>query len=676
MTPRSILSLSFLPQRILASVSSFDHEGDLPATWCFTYLSTYLEPTTITAGPTGLETTPNSTSSADAPLSTETNINLSTNPTFGVSGTPTFSLDTSLSATGLSASRSAQQTATTATTPLTIPTSSLDPSSFSAAGSDTSSIPLTTSSPASLTSNRQVPITATSSGPFTLTSAQVDQPVILFVASEKRMPGGFVNQNISADRQKCDTATAFSLVAGELLDSGVPVHYSPGEIYKPLNAMGTPQNNAITTTFDVFEGVLRFYHPSLPSTQAGFCQDATGQVHVTFTSRPPDYDPVSLLAYGASWLVQSGYRDIDCTKCKFDGSLQHHESFHRNYAERVTSRLFYIIGHDSPSYFAIDTIIIVTDPVPFVVLVAFAVLIALVVALAVFKNDLAHPDFCNGRIKIFHLDALLQFYKIETSSFSASMSDTSSSTSLTTSLSSTSSITTPSLPTTTSSSFLSSSSSSSSSASTSSSSTTSTSAAPSCLPGSEFAAYVFDRLSAPCQELLRVLGDGSKNPRNLNLTLLTQGQTPLGSGITPFISYTNSPIQANNPANIYRVRGPSGTTWSNSCEVIQQRGYLNFNQATIFTITIDVPDDYMFVWLDASASSGVPYVAGSSQLVSDTFMRQSRTSYKLVVTETQRYVPFRVWFANSGGPCHFNMLLPAVVRLPLVVVSFLYSFEP
>ncbi|KXH46047.1 hypothetical protein CSAL01_04265 [Colletotrichum salicis] len=296
---------------MLASVSPFDHEGDLPATWCFTYLSTYLELTTITAGPTGLETTPNSTSSADAPLSTETNISLSTNPTFGGSGTSSFSLDDSISATGLSVSRSAQETATTATTPLRIPTASLDPSSFSAAGSNTSSIPLTTSSPASLTSNRQVPNTTTSPGPSTSTSAQVVQPMILFVAPgsptniirnlEKRMPGGFVNQNTNVDRQKCDAATVFSLVAGQLLDGGVPVHYSPGESYKPLNAMGTPPNNAIATTFDVFEGALRFYHPSLPGNQAGFCQDATGQVHVTFTSRPPDCETVSLLAYGGNF---------------------------------------------------------------------------------------------------------------------------------------------------------------------------------------------------------------------------------------------------------------------------------------------------------------------------------------------------------------------------------------
>ncbi|KAL2877453.1 hypothetical protein SGCOL_007196 [Colletotrichum sp. CLE4] len=85
-------------------------------------------------------------------------------------------------------------------------------------------------------------------------------------------------------------------------------------------------------------------------------------------------------------------------------------SFHPKYVERVSSRLFYIIGHDPSCYFAIDTITIVNAPVTFIVLVASAVLITLVVSLAVINNDLAHPDFCDGRIKIFHLDVLFQFY--------------------------------------------------------------------------------------------------------------------------------------------------------------------------------------------------------------------------------------------------------------------------
>ncbi|KAF4773016.1 hypothetical protein HER10_EVM0000448 [Colletotrichum scovillei] len=240
---------------------------------------------------------------------------------------------------------------------------------------------------------------------------------------------------------------------------------------------------------------------------------------------------------------------------------------------------------------------------------------------------------------------------VETSTFSASISDTSSSTSssLTTSLSSSSSIITPSSSITTSTS--------------SSLSSSSTSAAPSCTPGSEFAAYVFDRLSAPCQELIRVLADSTKNPRNLNLTLLTQGRSPLGSGVTPLVSWTNNPNQANNPTDIYGVRGPTGTTWSNSCEVIQHRGYLKFNQAGTFTITIDVPDDYGFVWLGGSASSTAPpFSASGSQLVGDGFLRQSIRNYDLVIANTQTYVPFRAWFANAGGPGHFNMPLPAGVE--------------
>ncbi|KXH26604.1 hypothetical protein CSIM01_02905 [Colletotrichum simmondsii] len=300
MKPRSILKLLFLPHLISASVPSFDDENDLPATWCFTYLSTYLEPTTIAASSTELETTPNSTSIANAPLSTETTIGPSTNPTLRISGTLGFSISTSLSAT--------EKISPPATTPLTIPTSSRQLSSSGAAASDTSFTALTTSPFTSLTSNTLIPTPATNSGPSTSTSTQVAETVIFFVIPgppttvkrnlKKRMPGGFVNHNTNADRQSCNTATVFTLIAGQLLDGGVPVHYSPGESHRPFSAGETPPNNAITTTFDVYQGALRFSHPSLPSIQASFCQDATGQVHVTFTSRPPDCEPVSLLAYG------------------------------------------------------------------------------------------------------------------------------------------------------------------------------------------------------------------------------------------------------------------------------------------------------------------------------------------------------------------------------------------
>ncbi|KAG7046760.1 peptidase s8 and s53 subtilisin kexin sedolisin [Colletotrichum scovillei] len=443
-----------------------------------------------------------------------------------------LSLGTSLSAT--------EQISPPATTPLTIPTSSRQLSSSAAAASDTSFTALTTSLLTSLTSNTLIPTSATNSGPSTSTSAQVAETVIFFVTPgppttvkrnlKKRMPGGFVNHNTNADRQSCNTATVFTLIAGQLLDGGVPVHYSPGESHRPFSAGETPPNNAITTTFDVYQGVLRFYHPSLPGIQASFCQDATGQVHVTFTSRPPDCEPVSLLAYG----------DINILG-------EHFRHFFKHLVVAHNQSVLQLIHHNSK-----------------------------------LVNYHQHKFFAQ---QLKHV----------------------------------------------------------------------------C--GAFFAAYVFDRLSAPCQELIRVLADSTKNPRNLNLTLLTQGRSPLGSGVTPLVSWTNNPNQANNPTDIYGVRGPTGTTWSNSCEVIQHRGYLKFNQAGTFTITIDVPDDYGFVWLGGSASSTAPpFSASGSQLVGDGFLRQSIRNYDLVIANTQTYVPFRAWFANAGGPGHFNMPLPAGVE--------------
>ncbi|UQC87173.1 uncharacterized protein CLUP02_12674 [Colletotrichum lupini] len=703
MKPRSILSLLFLSQTISASEPSFDHENGLPETWCFTYLSTYLEPRSIAAGSTGLETALNSTSIADAPLSTETTIGLSTNPTLGASATLSFSLGTSLPAT--------EQIGAPATTPLTIPTSSLQLSSFSVAASDTSLTLLTTTSSATLTSSRLASPTATSSGSSTSISAQAAETVIFFVAPgststvrrnlKKRVMGGFVNHNTNADRQLCNTATVFSLVAGELLDGGVPVYYSPGDSHKPLNAMGTRPNNAITTTFDVLDGVLRFYHPSLPGSQASFCQDATGQVHVTFTSRPPDCDPVSLLAYGVD-LCQNGQIQLlglpsqstststtasatsfevltsttsRSTASVTSGLLQDTSIFSRAMSTVSSVSESLISSNSGPSILSFITLP-TRDPETLILPSPFPLTLS---------SPSLSPSFSSSMLSSPSPAASLSpslsppppstttfstqtstrtestsstsarfsnSTSVEASTFSASISDASSSisSSLTTSLSSSSSIITPISSTT--------------SSSSSSLSSSSTSATPICTPGVEFAAYVFPRTSEPCQELLRVYSDSSKSARDLNLTTVMQGRTPLGTGFTPLVSWRTSPSDETGPTNIYGVRGPANTTWSNSCDLIQHRGYLKFNEAKIWYLTIDVPDDFGFVWFYGTFSSTVPgaYGASAGQITADYSRRARVTAANVLVRDSEVYVPFRALFLNAGGPGSLNMPLPPGVQ--------------
>ncbi|KAH6991799.1 hypothetical protein EDB82DRAFT_565991 [Fusarium venenatum] len=128
------------------------------------------------------------------------------------------------------------------------------------------------------------------------------QTVILFIVpdtvNERRrlvkrdIPGGFVNGVNPVDI--CTDADIFQLADGQLLDNGNPVYYG-GEPYKPFGSDGTPPDGATTRKFANVNGSLVFTSSLLPST--GFCQDDSGQVYITFGSRPPGCDPVLLQVY-------------------------------------------------------------------------------------------------------------------------------------------------------------------------------------------------------------------------------------------------------------------------------------------------------------------------------------------------------------------------------------------
>ncbi|CEI60206.1 unnamed protein product [Fusarium venenatum] len=125
------------------------------------------------------------------------------------------------------------------------------------------------------------------------------QTVILFIVpdtvNERRrlvkrdIPGGFVNGVNPVDI--CTDADIFRLADGQLLDNGNPVYYG-GEPYKPFGSDDTPPDGATTRKFANVNGSLVFTSSLLPGT--GFCQDDSGQVYITFGSRPPGCDPVLL----------------------------------------------------------------------------------------------------------------------------------------------------------------------------------------------------------------------------------------------------------------------------------------------------------------------------------------------------------------------------------------------
>ncbi|KAF4895022.1 hypothetical protein CGCF415_v012131 [Colletotrichum fructicola] len=146
---------------------------------------------------------------------------------------------------------------------------------------------------------------SSSSSPLPSGSAANVQPLIFLIVPgptlvkrslRRRVLGGFVVENTNEDRQDCNNAKPYDLAFGQLSIDGVPVFYA-GESYKLLNAGGIPPVDSVITTFSVSEGTLQFSNPILPVDQASFCQDRTARVYITFASRPPNCDPVSLVAY-------------------------------------------------------------------------------------------------------------------------------------------------------------------------------------------------------------------------------------------------------------------------------------------------------------------------------------------------------------------------------------------
>ncbi|KAJ4266067.1 hypothetical protein NW762_004040 [Fusarium torreyae] len=112
---------------------------------------------------------------------------------------------------------------------------------------------------------------------------------------KKRATRGFIGTN---NPEICTFASTFNLAEGQLFFGGVPTFYS-GEGYKELgNQAEAPlTRGAITRTFETTGRALVFRNPNLPNGEAGFCQDSSGQVYITFSSSPPECLPVTLAVY-------------------------------------------------------------------------------------------------------------------------------------------------------------------------------------------------------------------------------------------------------------------------------------------------------------------------------------------------------------------------------------------
>ncbi|RTE82794.1 hypothetical protein BHE90_002703 [Fusarium euwallaceae] len=109
----------------------------------------------------------------------------------------------------------------------------------------------------------------------------------------KRATGGFVGQD---NPDVCTFAATYNLAEGQLFTGGVPIYYS-GEEFKELGGDGPPVSGSITRTFDTDGRTLVFRNSELPNGEAGFCQDSSGQVYLTFTAEPSNCVPVTLAVY-------------------------------------------------------------------------------------------------------------------------------------------------------------------------------------------------------------------------------------------------------------------------------------------------------------------------------------------------------------------------------------------
>ncbi|KAG6979344.1 hypothetical protein FocnCong_v010271 [Fusarium oxysporum f. sp. conglutinans] len=237
-------------------------------TWCITYVSTYLVPMQASSNLTEIGEATKYSSLA---------------PTLDVTAADNASSVT----TQINTSSSAFETQLVNDQPT-------EPQSGTESTDGTTIVP-TSSVKAELTSSSN---TASASSIVTEPAGQS----IIFLISlpendkrdlSRRATSGFVgNENPGV----CTFAAVFTLSDDQLLEDGIPIYYA-GEEFKELSGQGQAPSDAVTKTFLSSGGGLQFTNAKLPGGQAGFCQDSSGKVYITFSSGPPGCVPVDLSVY-------------------------------------------------------------------------------------------------------------------------------------------------------------------------------------------------------------------------------------------------------------------------------------------------------------------------------------------------------------------------------------------
>ncbi|KAI8402346.1 hypothetical protein FOFC_17654 [Fusarium oxysporum] len=237
-------------------------------TWCITYVSTYLVP---------MQASSNLTEIGEA--------------TKYSSLAPTLDVTAADNASSVTTQISTEDTSSSAFETQLVNDQPTEPQSGTESTDGTTIVP-TSSVKAELTSSSN---TASASSIVTEPAGQS----IIFLISlpendkrdlSRRATSGFVgNENPGV----CTFAAVFTLSDDQLLEDGIPIYYA-GEEFKELSGQGQAPSDAVTKTFLSSGGGLQFTNAKLPGGQAGFCQDSSGKVYITFSSGPPGCVPVDL----------------------------------------------------------------------------------------------------------------------------------------------------------------------------------------------------------------------------------------------------------------------------------------------------------------------------------------------------------------------------------------------
>ncbi|EWZ30711.1 hypothetical protein FOCG_07851 [Fusarium oxysporum f. sp. radicis-lycopersici 26381] len=240
-------------------------------TWCITYVSTYLVP---------LQASSNLTEIGEA--------------TKYSSLAPALDVTAADNASSVTTQISTEDTSSSAFETQLVDDQSTEPQSGTESTDGTTIVP-TSSVEAELTSSSN---TASASSIGTEPAGRSIIFLISLTENDKRdlsrrATGGFVgNENPGV----CTFAAVFTLSDDQLLEDGIPIYYA-GEEFKELSGQGQAPSDAVTKTFLSSGGGLQFTNAKLPGGQAGFCQDSSGKVYITFSSGPPGCIPVDLSVY-------------------------------------------------------------------------------------------------------------------------------------------------------------------------------------------------------------------------------------------------------------------------------------------------------------------------------------------------------------------------------------------